>query len=196
MAPSGFIGYLGVKGKLPQLEHHNLIFSLDWRKNFGQIFDYPQWPDDPSMYVCMPSAVDPSTAPEGHENIFIFVPIASGLPENESIRQEFAKKILAVIAKEANILDLEERIVYKQWFSGKGFETKYNSFKGSALGLAHTLWQTAIFRPNNVSKKIKNLFYVGGNTNPGIGLPMCLISAELALKRIIGDRSSGPLTKS
>ena len=52
--------------------------------------------------------------------------------------------------------------------------------------------QTA-FRPNNVSKKLSNLYYVGAGTNPGIGMPICLISAELALKRIIGDRSTGPL---
>ena len=63
---------------------------------------------------------------------------------------------------------------------------------GSALGLAHTMKQT-IFRPNNVSKKLPNLYYVGAGTNPGIGMPICLISAELAYKRIIGDRSPGPL---
>jgi phytoene desaturase len=53
--------------------------------------------------------------------------------------------------------------------------------------------QTAILRPNNVSKKLKNLYYVGANTNPGIGMPICLISAELAYKRIVGDKSAGHL---
>jgi phytoene desaturase len=55
--------------------------------------------------------------------------------------------------------------------------------------------QTALLRPNNKSKKLQNLFFAGANTNPGIGMPICLISAELAYKRIIGDRSAGHLTE-
>jgi phytoene desaturase len=65
------------------------------------------------------------------------------------------------------------------------FAKDYNSYKGTALGLAHTLGQSVIFRPNNVDKKVKNLYYVGAGTNPGIGMPICLISAELMAKRII-----------
>ncbi len=65
--------------------------------------------------------------------------------------------------------------------------------RGSALGLAHTMNQTAILRPNNKSKRLKDLFDVGANTNPGIGMPICLISAELAYKRIVGDKSASHL---
>ena len=78
-------------------------------------------------------------------------------------------------------------------YTSTDFAHDYNAFGGSALGLAHTIKQTAIFRPNNVSKKVKNLYYAGVGTNPGIGMPICLISAELAYKRIIGDKSDGPL---
>jgi phytoene desaturase len=195
MAPSGFIIYLGLKGKLPHLEHHNLIFSADWRKNFAEIFDHPQWPHDPSMYICMPSRIDPSVAPADHENLFVFVPVAANLDCSEENIQKFAQQSLKTIADTMNIPDLEQRIVYKKYFSGKDFIEKYNSFKGTALGLAHTLMQTAVFRPNNISKKTKNLYYVGANTNPGIGLPMCLISAELLYKRINGLTDTAPLKR-
>jgi phytoene dehydrogenase-like protein len=77
----------------------------------------------------------------------------------------------------------------------KNFINDYNAFKGTALGLAHTLGQTAIFRPNNIHKKIDNLFYVGAGTNPGIGMPICLISAELAYKRIEKIKHPFPLKK-
>ncbi|MEK7856114.1 MAG: phytoene desaturase, partial [Acidobacteriota bacterium] len=61
------------------------------------------------------------------------------------------------------------------------------------LGLAHTIWQTAIFRPNNQSKKVKGLYYVGAGVNPGIGTQICLISAELVFKRVHGITSAEPL---
>jgi phytoene dehydrogenase-like protein len=84
-----------------------------------------------------------------------------------------------------NILDLQERIEYIKYFTPEDFISRYHSIQGTALGLAHTLRQTGYFRPNNISKKVKNLYYVGANTNPGIGVPMCLISAELVYKRIM-----------
>ncbi len=76
LAPSAFIIYLGVRGRLPSLTHHNLAFGQDWRRGFAQIFDTPAWPDDPSYYVCAPSRTDPGTAPAEHENLFVLVPVA------------------------------------------------------------------------------------------------------------------------
>lgn len=193
LAPSALIMYLGVKGKLPTLTHHNLLFSQDWQRNFGEIFDHPQWPADPSLYICAPSKTDPSVAPKGHENLFVLVPIASNLDYNERTLQAYADKIIDNIEASMGLKNLRKKIVYQRLFSVHDFAERYNSYGGSALGLAHTLRQTAIFRPNNTSKKVKNLYYVGANTNPGIGMPTTLISAELMYKRLIGDRSSGPL---
>jgi phytoene desaturase len=195
MAPSAFILYLGVKGKLPQMEHHNLLFTKNWEEGFGQIFDKPAWPNDPSMYICMPSKTDSLIAPEGHENLFVLVPIASGLDYTDEFAKEYEEKVLEEIAQYYNIPDLKERIVVRHTYSVKDFVKDYNAFKGTALGLAHTLSQTAIFRPNNVHPKLKNLFYVGAGTNPGIGMPICLISAELAYKRIEGIKTPEPIDK-
>ncbi len=184
LAPSALLMYLGVSGKLPQLLHHNLIFSKDWKQNFGQIFDKPQFPDDPSLYISNPSKTDTSVAPKGYENLFVLVPIAAGLNYSKKELEKYANKILKTIEQETKILDLRERIVYKRLFCVDDFETRYNSFKGTGLGLAHTLKQTAVFRPKNISKKVKNLYYVGANTHPGIGVPITLISAELLAKRL------------
>jgi phytoene desaturase len=195
LAPSALIMYLGVKGKLPSLTHHNLLFSKDWKKNFGQIFDDPQWPTDPSLYICAPSKTDPSVAPKGHENLFVLVPIAAGLNYTEKQLEKYADTILQTMETEMGLDDLRSKIVYKKLFSVKDFKDRYNSYQGTALGLAHTLRQTAIFRPNNISKKVENLYYVGAGTNPGIGMPVTLISAELLYKRITGDITSGPIKK-
>jgi phytoene desaturase len=194
LAPSALIMYLGVEGKLDSLTHHNLLFSPDWEKNFAEIFDKPQWPTDPSLYICAPSKTDPTVAPEGCENLFVLVPIAARTEYTEEELEEQSNRMLRLIGREMNLPGLRERIVYKKIFSVKDFAARYNKLGGTALGLAHTISQTAILRPNNCSKKVENLLYVGADTNPGIGMPIQLISAELAFKRIIGDKSVGHLT--
>ncbi len=193
LAPSALVLFLGVRGRIPSLSHHSLLFSKDWERNFAEIFTHPQWPTDPSLYVCAPSVTDPAVAPPDHENLFVLVPIASGLEYTQAELDREVERVLVTMEKHMDIPDLRQRIVYKRPFCVKDFAVRYNSFQGTALGLAHTLRQTAFFRPNNVSAKVKNLFYVGGNTNPGIGVPICLISAELVLKRLRGDTSGAPL---
>ena len=193
MAPSAFILYLGVREKLPNLIHHNLLFSEDWRKNFNDIYKDPCLPDKPSLYVCAPSVTDPSIAPNGKENLFVLVPIASDLKMTDEEKEIYSEKVLALMESGMNLPNLREKIEYKRIYTVDNFAADYNAFKGTALGLAHTIWQTAIFRPNNRSKKVKNLYYVGAGTNPGIGTQICLISAELVYKRVHGITSAEPL---
>ncbi len=184
LAPSAFIMYLGIDGKIPTLSHHNLFFPKTWKENFDQIFKHPTWPGYPALYVCAPSKSDDGIAPDNTENIFVLVPIAAALSHTEEEKELYADKILSLMEKELDIPNLKERILTKEIYSVDNFIKDYNAFKGTALGLAHTLPQTAIFRPNNISKKVENLFFVGAGTNPGIGVPICLISAELVYKRI------------
>jgi phytoene desaturase len=195
LAPSALALYIGVKGTYPELQHHNLVFSRDWDKHFDTIFKKKRWPKDPSFYVCNPSKTDKSVAPKDHENLFVLVPIAPGLKYTEQLLEDFTDQILTTMEQTLHLKELKNNITYKKIFCVKDFEQQYNAWQGSALGLAHTLKQTAVFRPKNVHKKIKNLYFVGANTVPGIGIPMCLISAELVYKRIVGDTSSGPLER-
>jgi phytoene desaturase len=194
MAPSAFIMYLGVKERLPNLIHHNLLFSEDWRANFDDIYKTPKLPDDPSLYICAPSITDPSVAPEGKENLFVLVPIASGLTMSEEQKHAYGDRILQVIERDMDLPGLREKVEYRRIYTVEDFAADYNAYKGTALGLAHTIWQTAIFRPNNRSKKVRNLYYVGAGTNPGIGTQICLISAELVYKRVHGIKTAGPLS--
>jgi phytoene desaturase len=138
---------------------------------------------------------DSGVAPEGKENLFVLVPIAPGMKADEAALEEYKNKTLAVMEREMDIPNLRERIEYSRLFWTPDFASRYNTLNGTALGLAHTMMQTAILRPNNKSKKLKNLFYVGANTNPGIGMPIQLISAELAYKRIMGDKSASHLAQ-
>jgi phytoene dehydrogenase-like protein len=91
------------------------------------------------------------------------------------------------------IKDFKDRIVSKTVVGPNDFKNNYNSWQSTALGPAHTLKQSAFLRTGNKSKKVSNLYYAGGSTIPGIGLPMCLISAELVYKHIVNDKSGGPI---
>lgn len=197
VGPSALIMYLGVKGELPALAHHNLLFSKDWRQNFDDLFAKPgkrlRWPKDASLYVCNPSKTDPSAAPKGHENLFVMVPIAAGLACRKGEVAGYAEKVLQILEQELRVPDLRQQIVYRRDFCVDDFASRYNSYRGSALGLSHSLRQTAAGRPSNASRKTGNLYYVGANTSPGIGLPSCLISAELLYKRLINNTSARPL---
>ncbi|MCU1529745.1 MAG: crtI [Frondihabitans sp.] len=208
--PSALLMYLGVSGELPQLEHHTLLFSRDWRDNFGRIFGPSKSiPEPPSLYVCKPSVVDPSTAPPGQTNLFVLVPLPAdpslglgSIPAGDSSRvgnscstvlERLGDAVVQQIAEWADIPDLNSRIVLRRTRGPQDFVDDYNSWSGSMLGPAHTLAQSAMFRAGNVSKKVRGLYYVGGSVRPGIGLPMCLISAEVLLKNLRGDTSTEPL---
>lgn len=183
MAPSWFILYLGVKGKIDWLKHHTLLFSQDWDLNFDQIFDDKVAPTDPSFYICCPSKTDPSVAPAWHENLFILVPFPPWVILTQEQQQAYSNKILSTIEKTIGETFID-RIVVQEYFGVQHFQERYNAFQWSALWLAHTFRQTAIFRPNTKSKKVKGLLYAWWYTNPGIGMPMCLISGKLAVERI------------
>jgi phytoene desaturase len=201
-SPGALLVLLGVRGELPQLAHHTLLFAEDWRAGFRDIFGRrPRIPDPASLYVCRPSATDPAVAPPGHENLFVLVPIPAdpGLGRggvdgrgDEAI-EAAADRAIAQISRWCAIPDLAERVAVRRTISPGDFAVEFGAWRGNALGLAHTLNQSALFRPRNASRKVDGLAYAGASTLPGIGLPMCLISAELVLKRVRGDRSPGPL---
>jgi phytoene desaturase len=195
--PSALLLYLGVSGYLPELEHHTLLFTEKWEQGFTAIFgDHPSVPVPASLYVCKPSGVDPSVAPVGFENVFVLVPIPAdptiGRGGDDRI-EKLADVVIQQIADWTGVPDLASRITVRHTVGPADFADDLNSWRGSALGPAHTLKQSAFFRPGNVSKKVSGLYYVGGSTIPGIGLPMCLISAELLVKRLRGDISTGPM---
>lgn len=203
--PSAVLIMLGVDGELPELLHHTLFFSDDWRDNFDAIFgSSPRLPQTPSLYVCKPSASDDTVAPADQENLFVLVPLPpdttvghGGMGNTgESAVTTVADAAIAQIAEWAGIPDLADRIVVRRTVGPADFAEQFNSFRGSALGPAHTLAQSAFFRGRTRSRRVDGLFYAGATSVPGVGLPMCLISAELVLKHVRGDHTPGPLEES
>ena len=191
--PSAMLLYLGISGDLAQLQHHNLFFVKNWEQNFNDIFAGLDWPTPASIYVCKPSATDNSVAPPNHENIFVLVPLPAKPDLHSEELTKYAEIYIDQIAEQAGVPDLKDRIVTKKIYGPADFKNDFNSWNGTALGLSHELRQSALFRPKTRSKKLDNLYYVGANVQPGIGVPMCLISAELVYKQVVGDKSNGPV---
>ncbi len=202
--PSALLLYLGVEGELPELEHHTLLFTKEWEKGFDAIFGAnSSVPDPASLYVCKPSGVDPDVAPDGFENLFVLVPIPADPSigrgdvdgDGDARIEAMADKVIAQIGAWTGIPDLASRVTVRRTLGPGDFASDLNAWRGTALGPAHTLKQSAFFRAGNRSKKVRGLYYVGGSTIPGIGLPMCLISAEVLIKTLRGDTSTEPLAE-
>jgi phytoene desaturase len=182
MAPSCLLYYVGLNKKLDGVLHHSLFFDSDFEIHGKEIYTSKQWPTDPLFYVCTPSVTDETVAPEGHENMFFLIPVATGLEgDTDELREKYFEKILDRFEKYSG-QSIRDSIIYKKTYSVSNFVNDYNSFKGNAYGLANTLMQTANLKPACRSIKIKNLFYTGQLTVPGPGVPPSLISGEVVAK--------------
>lgn len=183
-APSCLIYYLGVNKKIDKLLHHNLFFDADFEQHAESIYKDPQWPGEPLFYVCCPSKTDDTVAPEGMENLFILIPIATGLEDTEASREQYFESIIRRIEKRTGTT-FQENIVYKKNYCLDNFVADYHAYGGNAYGLANTLSQTAVLKPSLRNKKLKNLFYTGQLTVPGPGVPPALISGQVAASELL-----------
>jgi phytoene desaturase len=184
MAPSSLIYYLGISKKVKNLLHHNLFFDRDFGKHAQEIYTSPQWPTDPLFYVSVPSKTDPSVAPEGHENIFLLMPVAPGLQDDETTREKYFNVMMDRIEKLTGD-SWRQHIVFKRSYAHSDFVSDYHAFKGNAYGLANTILQTANLKPSMINKKVKNLFYTGQLTVPGPGVPPSLISGQVVASELM-----------
>jgi phytoene desaturase len=184
MAPSSLIFFLGVNKRVKNLLHHNLFFDQDFSTHAKEIYENPQWPTSPQFYVSCPSKTDDSVAPEGCENIFILIPVAPGLKDDEAQREKYYSLVLERLE---NLIgeNIRDHVVYKRSYAHNDFIADYNAFQGNAYGLANTLMQTANLKPGIVNKKIGNLFYTGQLTVPGPGVPPSLISGQVVARELI-----------
>jgi phytoene desaturase len=184
LAPSSLIFFLGLNKRIQGLLHHTLFFDQDFRQHATEIYDRPQWPSAPQFYVSCPSKTDSSVAPDGHENIFILVPVAPGLEDREEIREKYfnlAMERLEHLTRQS----IRQHIIFKRSYAHRDFIQDYNAFKGNAYGLANTLWQTANLKPSIINKKVNNLFYTGQLTVPGPGIPPSIISGQVVARELV-----------
>lgn len=186
IAPSAFIIFLGTKCKLNNLLHHNYYFPIDWSDHFQTIAEGSDLPFDPLIYFSCTSKTDPTVAPPDHENVFITVAIPPGIKITDEKKQRYANHIIKKLERYTGE-QIQKNIVTKTIFTIEDFQKTFNAYKGTSIGLSQTVMQSMMLRPKQKSSKVDNLYYVGQYTNPGIGMPMVLISAELVVQRILNE---------
>lgn len=187
---STFIIYLGLKKKYPKLLVHNLYLGKDFKENIEDVFK-GYLPKNPSLYIYCPSRIDNLMALKDREslNIMLRVPNLSfdKIKWNKETIKLIRKRVLNSITKIDSLDDIEKNIIYESYLTPKDLLTKFNSYKGTAYGLSHTLTQTNYFRPHIKSKTTKDLYFVGESVHPGTGVSMVLLSSKLVAEEILKD---------
>jgi len=176
--------YLGIKCKLPQVNHHNYYLGSDFEEYGKNVLKKPESLQNPYYYVNVVSKNNPDCAPEGCESLFFVCPVPNLLyKQNWDDKNQIVSSIIADFSKRIG-KDIESEIVSKTIYTPIDWQKQMNLHRGSGLGLSHTMGQIGGFRPSNFDEKYKNVFYVGASTIPGAGLPMAIISSKLAFERI------------
>ena len=187
---SGFVLLLGVKRKYPQLAHHNIFFSDDYQAEFDALFKDLRPAKNPTIYICATSRTDATQSPETGENLFILVNAPYTSPQTDWKTE--AKSYRDLIVKKLEDFGLEglgKSIEFEQTITPEDFETKYRTNRGSIYGVSSNGIFSAFLRVPNKSRQIKNLYFVGGATHPGGGMPLVLLSGKMACELISADQS-------
>ena len=181
---SGCLLYLGLDRKVPELGHHNVFLGKDYRGSFEDIFTRFQVPADPSFYVAVASRTDPSLAPPGRDGLYVLVPVPRQHPSLDwaTLGPAVRARVFARLREEG--IDLEHHVVTERVFTPDDWAARFSLQHGSAFGLSHHFFQVGPFRPSNQDPTVRNLFFVGASTQPGTGLPMVMLSAELVVERM------------
>lgn len=179
----------GLDKVYPQLGHHSVFLSDEFREGLDKIFIDKSVGDYPSFYVHAPARTDPSAAPENQDTLS-FIVGAGHVDKMKNQDWDSLKKItrLAVIRRlqQLGLEDIEKHIKFEISFTPENWESACNITRGSVFGsLAHNLLQMGYFRPHNQHSRYKNLYFVGGSTHPGNGIPNVLLSAKLTSERIL-----------
>jgi len=181
----------GLDKTYPQLDQHNVFLSDNFREGLNKIFREKTIGDNPCFYVHAPARNDPSAAPPGCDTISVAVGIGHvdrKMPQDwEKIKDNTRKAVLERLRKQG-LDDLEKHVRFEICHSPESWETGCNISRGAVFGsLGHDIFQMGYFRPHNRHDKYLNLYFTGGSTHPGNGIPNVLISAKLVSERILKE---------
>ena len=180
-----FTMYLGVQGKIESLHHHSYFLGSNFNEYAGKIFTTSVAPEQPYYYVNVSSKSNPGSAPEGCENLFVLCPVPDlRYKPDWSDAKPLADRIIADLSRRVNF-DIAANLLTQTIYTPKDWQSQFNLYKGSGLGLAHGLNQVGGLRPANKDELFGNLYYVGASTIPGTGLPITVISSKLVVDRIL-----------
>ncbi len=184
---SAFLLLLGTRRTFPELPHHSIFFSDNYRAEFADIRERRVPPTDPTIYLCRATATDPSAAPPGCDNLFVMVnvPYLDGRTDWRALAPRYRERVLGALRRRG--IDIAPHIAVEATWTPETIMHAYGAQRGAIYGFASNGRGAAFLRPPNQSPILRDLYFAGGSTHPGGGVPLALLSgkiaADLALER-------------
>ena len=190
---STFMMYLGIEGSIPDLAHHTIFLSTDYRRNLAEI-EAGQAPGEPSFYVQNACVTDPALAPPGHSTLYVLVPVGHRVEGGVDWPAEQAQYRQMVMQRleRIGIKDIESRIRFEKIITPRDWEDDLSVYRGATFNLAHNIRQMLHWRPRNRFEDLNSVYLVGGGTHPGSGLPVIFESARITSRLLTEDLGIDP----
>lgn len=185
---SAIIFYWGIKKEFPELDLHNIFFSKNYSEEFAHIFDKKTLLDDPTIYINITSKEKSDDAPAGCENWFVMINAPGDYGQNwDQLVAQARKNIIDKINRLLGV-DVGSLIEAEEVLTPPLIEKRTSSYRGALYGAASNSKFAAFLRHPNFSRKLKNLYFVGGSVHPGGGIPLCLLSAKITSEIIAAEK--------
>jgi phytoene desaturase len=183
-SPSCFLLLAGSNANYSKIAHHNIHFGKSWRGVFDELIDQQRLMSDPSLLVTNPTKSDPSLAPDGKQIYYVLFPTPN-LDADIDWREQgprYRDEVVRVLEERGYVgfgdaIEVEDVTTPLDW-AERGME------RGAPFAAAHSFTQTGPFRPGNIWGE--NVVFTGSGTQPGVGVPMVLVSGRLAAERVTG----------
>ncbi len=187
---SCLVFYWGVEGECKELAVHTFIISEDLDDNLERIFD-GRLIDDPSIYLHIPSRIDPDMAPAGKSSLYLLIPVSELVTAKYSWSAEtldhYRKKAIAALAGIPGLSDIKDRITTERIFTPEDFKRHFSAYRGATFGLQPTLRQSNHWRPQAKSMECEGLYFTGSSTHPGAGVPIVIESGRICAEELRRD---------
>lgn len=187
---SGIIFYWGIDKVYPELRHHNVFLSKDYRESFTRTSMDNTMSENPTVYINAPARTDSTAAPPNQDTLYAMVEVShleDGKKQDWEKMKLIARSTILRRLSKIGINDFEKHIKFEISYGPYDWLSRFNLTRGSTFSLRSNPSQTAYFRPKKRHHKYKNLYFVGANTHPGNGVPMSILSAQMTAERIIKE---------
>jgi phytoene desaturase len=187
-SPSCVVLHIGSRQAYRRIGHHNIHFGAAWKGTFDEVIRRGELMSDPSLLVTNPTHTDPSAAPDGRQTYYVLAPTpnleVAPLDWRGGLARNYADSVMSVLEERGYVgfrdgVEVERIITPADW-QDQGMAA------GTPFAAAHTFAQTGPFRPGNLHSGLANVVFTGSGTQPGVGVPMVLISGKLAAARVLG----------
>jgi phytoene desaturase len=187
-SPSCVVLHIGSRQAYRRIGHHNIHFGAAWKGTFDEVIRRGELMSDPSLLVTNPTHTDPSAAPDGRQTYYVLAPTpnleVAPLDWRGGLARNYADSVMSVLEERGYVgfrdgVEVERIITPADW-QDQGMAA------GTPFAAAHTFAQTGPFRPGNLHSSLPNVVFTGSGTQPGVGVPMVLISGKLAASRVLG----------